>query len=82
VRAGRNTIATVENLGVDLGVTITEHGDIESKDPIQSVEWVVPKYVPHPVPSQLRREVQHDVSLLVARVQEPEPPTDPRARCS
>jgi Domain of unknown function (DUF4394) len=87
VRAGRNTIARLEYLGVDVGVTITEYGDIVSKEPIQSVEWVHPKYVPHPVPQQLRRQVPQDVQLS-AEVQEPEPssppapPTDPRARCS
>jgi hypothetical protein len=87
VRTGRNTLATIEYLGVDLGVTITEHGDIVSKDAIQSVEWVVPKYVPHPVPG-LRRQVRQDVQLSAARTQEPErgspptPPSDPSARCS
>ena len=87
VRAGRNTVATVEYLGFDLGVTITEHGDIVSKEPIQSVEWVHPKYVPHPVPG-LRGQARQDVQLSAARVQEPEssgppaPPSDPRARCS
>jgi hypothetical protein len=88
VSGGRNILARVEWLGVDPGITITEHGDIASKDPIQSVEWVVPKYVPHPMPSQLRRQVQQDVQLSAARAQEPEagstpaPAGDPRARCS
>ncbi len=74
-------------MGFDLGVTITEHGDIVSKEPIQSVEWVHPKYVPHPVPG-LRGQARQDVQLSAARVQEPEssgppaPPSDPRARCS
>jgi hypothetical protein len=88
VSGGRNILARVERLGIDPGVTITEHGDIVSKDPIQSVEWVVPKYVPHPVPSQLRSRMQQDAQLSAARAQEPEPasppapPSDPRARCS
>ena len=88
VRAGRNTIARLEYLGVDVGVTITEHGDIVSNEPIQSVEWVHPQYVPHPVPQQLQRRVQQDVQMSAARVQEaepsspPAPPSDPRARCS
>ena len=87
VKAGRNIIATVEWAGFDLGVQITEHGEIAAKDPIQSVEWVVPKYVPHPVPPQLRRPVQEEVQLPAARVDEPEPgsppaPSDPRASCT
>jgi hypothetical protein len=86
VSGGRNILARVERLGIDPGVTITEYGDIVSKDPIQSVEWVVPKYVPHPVPSQLRSRIQDDAQLAAARVQEaepsPAPPSDPRARCS
>jgi hypothetical protein len=87
VKAGKNVFATLEWAGVDLDVTITEHGDIVSKDPIQSVEWVVPKYVPHPVPP-VRRAVRQDVQLSPVGIQEPEssnppaPPSDPRARCS
>lgn len=87
VSGGRNIIAGIEWAGFDLGVTITEHGDIVSKDPIQTMVWVVPKYVPHPVPG-LRSQVRRDVQLSAARVQEPEPgippapPSDPRARCS
>lgn len=86
VSGGRNIFATVEYLGFDVGVTITEHGDIVSKEPIQSVEWVVPKYVPHPVPP-LRRELRRDLQLSAVQA-EPEPssppaaPSDPRARCS
>jgi hypothetical protein len=87
VKAGRNIFATIEWAGVDHGLQITEHGDIVAKDPVQSVTWVHPKYVPHPVPG-LRREVRQDVHLSAARVEEPEPssppapPSDPRARCS
>jgi Domain of unknown function (DUF4394) len=87
VKTGRNIVATVEWAGFELGVTITEHGDIVSKEPIQSVEWVVPKYVPHPVPG-LRGQARRDMQLSSARVQESTPtnspalPSDPRARCS
>ena len=86
VKAGRNVFATVEWAGFELGVTITEHGDIVSKEPIQSVEWVVPKYVPHPVPP-LRRELRKDLQLSAARAETepsspPAPQSDPRARCS
>ncbi len=87
VTAGRNIVSRIEYLGLDLGVTITEYGDIVSKEPIQSVEWVVPEYVPHPVPG-LRSQVRQDAQLSAARVQEPgpssspAPPSDPRAQCS
>jgi hypothetical protein len=87
VKGGRNIVATVEWAGFDLGVTITEHGDIVSKEPIQSVEWVHPKYVPHPVPQQLRHQPRQEAQLSVAPSEEPEPSTppapqsDPRAQC-
>jgi hypothetical protein len=87
VSQGRNILSTIEYFGGDMGVTITEHGDIVSKEPIQSVEWVVPKYVPHPVPP-VRREIRRDVQLSTVRMEEPAPssppapPSDPRARCS
>jgi hypothetical protein len=86
VKAGKNTLGWLENRGLDLGVTITEYGDIVSKEAIQSVEWVSPKYVPHPVP--LRRQVQQEMQASVVRMQEPEPsgppasPSDPRASCT
>ena len=76
VKAGNNTLGWLENRGLDLGVTITERGNIVSKEPIQSVEWVSPKYVPHPVP--VRRQAQQAV---VADIQEAEP-SDPRASCT
>lgn len=87
VSKGRNILAKLEHLGIDVGLTVNELGDIESKEPIQTVEAVDPKYVPHPVPQQLRRQVQ-DVHLSAARLEAPEPssppapPSDPRARCS
>jgi hypothetical protein len=86
-RAGRNTLAVLEDLGLDPGITITERGDVVSKEPIQSVEWVSPKYVPHPVPQQLRHQPRQEAQLSVAPSEEPEPSTppapqsDPRAQC-
>jgi hypothetical protein len=86
VAAGRNRLAWLQNFGIGKGLMITDHGDIVSKDPIQSTVWVAPKYVPHPVPP-LRRQVQH-AQLSAAQVEEPEPssppapPSDPRASCT
>ena len=87
VKEGRNVLATIEKY-VDTGVMITDEGEIVSKEPIQTVEAVNPKYVPHPVPQQARRALRNDVRLSAAQVREaesgspPAPPSDPRARCS
>lgn len=87
VKEGRNTLAWLEDRGIDLGVEITERGDIVSKEPIQSVAWVVPKYVPHPTP-QVRGLVRQDLQLSAVQVEDresgtaPAPSGDPRARCS
>ena len=87
VTEGKNVLATLEKLGVDVKVTITEHGDIVSNEPIQSVEWVHQQYVPHPVPQAVRRMLPNDVRLSAAReagvdAGTPPAPSDPRARCS
>jgi hypothetical protein len=88
VKAGNNVLGRLERLGVDVKVTITERGNIVSKEPIQSVEWVHPQYVPHPVPQASRRTQGNDVRLSAAEVpgaesgSPPAPPSDPRARCS
>lgn len=86
VKAGKNTLGWLEDKGVDLGVMITERGEVVSKEPIQSVAWVNPKYVPHPVPS-MRGQVRQEARLSITE-KEPEagsppaPQGDPRARCS
>jgi hypothetical protein len=85
VKEGNNVLGRLEKLGVDVKVTITERGNIVSKEPIQSVEWVHQQYVPHPVPQAVRRTQRNDVRLSAAElpgVASGSPPSDPRAHCS
>ena len=88
VRVGQNgnSLALAEAAGLTLGVTV--RGDVPSSEPIQSVEWVSPKYVPHPTPQQLRHRLRQQAQLSGLGGQEPEqsdppaPPSDPQARCT
>jgi hypothetical protein len=77
-----NRVGVVKPIDTDPwmpGVTI--HGEFPSAEPVQSVEWVSPRYVPHPTPQQVRlqlRKQAHQAEVGAAPTAE----SDPRASCN
>ncbi len=81
----QNRVGVVKPFDTDpFMLGITEHWEVPSEEPIQTVEWV-----PHktPVPPKVRRAVPQEAQFSVAEARQPELGTspashsDPRARC-